>query len=335
MEGLERMRKWVDDLPDQLVTGFEAGSENPYAAQGSEPLVVLGMGGSSIAADLLGSYLLQRGKRALVVCRNFRPPAWVGPETPVLAVSYGGGTVETLAAYDACRSQGARVGVITSGGDLRQRAMNDQAPCTLVPAGLPPRASLGYQLGGLLGMLQKDLSIPGEMVHRTADELRRLRPGIADRGGLSETVAKAWGEGDLLVYVPERLAPVGRRWTTQAEENAKRLAHFDTVPEVLHNAIVAWDAQRGGSMTNRRVVLMHGPTDDGEVARRVTYLAGALRDAGVVTLEIRLQSKDTLTEIMEAVWIGDYASLWHAERSGIDPMPIIGIEKMRKALAKP
>ena len=331
-EGLERMRAWVGQLPDQLEEGYRLGRSAPIPLGGRGPILILGMGGSSIAGDLLATFTLQQGGRPIFVSRSFRPPAWTSPENTVIAVSYGGNTPETLAAFDDCRAKGIPVAVVTSGGSLRERAMKDGSPTVLLPGGLPPRASLGFQIGALLGLLRKHLPGDGAQVQQCATELRAIRESIAGFGGEASRIAGEWRERNLVVYVPERLAPVGRRWMTQAEENAKRLAHFGTVPEVLHNAIVAWDAPHERMVPSAFIVLMQGAADAGPVGSRVHYLSNALRDAGAHPYELHLRSTNALTEILEAVWIGDYVSLAEAEFLGVDPIPIDGIDKMRKAL---
>ena len=57
------------------------------------------MGGSAIGADLVLACLPELPVPAAVV-RGYELPAWAGPETLVVAVSYSGGTEETLACAD-------------------------------------------------------------------------------------------------------------------------------------------------------------------------------------------------------------------------------------------
>ena len=73
-------------------------------------------------------------------------PATSGPDTLVFATSYSGNTEETLSAYADARRRGARIVVVTSGGELASRAAADQVPVVTIPGGQPPRTAMGFML---------------------------------------------------------------------------------------------------------------------------------------------------------------------------------------------
>src|SRR5206468_7897 len=80
----------------------------PASYGAADSIVVAGMGGSAIGADLVGGLLQDSLRVPLVVWRDYDLPAWVGPRTLVIASSYSGGTEETLSA--AARAPGDRLG---------------------------------------------------------------------------------------------------------------------------------------------------------------------------------------------------------------------------------
>ena len=71
-------------------------------------LVVAGMGGSAIGADLAVAALGDRASRPMFVTRDYALPPWTTPDTTVLCASYSGETEETLAAFEAAGAVGAR-----------------------------------------------------------------------------------------------------------------------------------------------------------------------------------------------------------------------------------
>ena len=87
-------------LPEQLAAAHEAAgmidaAQLPNAAD-VDNIVVLGMGGSGISGNVLQAMATASVPVPLVVLKQYRTPAFVGPRTLVFAMSYSGGTEETL-----------------------------------------------------------------------------------------------------------------------------------------------------------------------------------------------------------------------------------------------
>ena len=65
-------------------------------------MLISGMGGSAIGADLLAGYIAPTCPIPVIVQRDYGLPAWAhGPETLVIASSHSGNTEETLEAFNA------------------------------------------------------------------------------------------------------------------------------------------------------------------------------------------------------------------------------------------
>src|SRR5258706_7278175 len=111
----------IDDvlgIPDQLRDALwrvEGARLEPGEAAG---LMVCGMGGSAIGADLAAAALGDRLTRPLVTVRGYALPSWATPEWTVLCSSYSGETEETLACFAAAEALGARRIVLSTGGRL-------------------------------------------------------------------------------------------------------------------------------------------------------------------------------------------------------------------------
>ncbi|HEX9029142.1 MAG TPA: hypothetical protein VF823_08205, partial [Anaerolineales bacterium] len=82
----------IDGLPDQLEGAWQLGLSQPLPADwpvllpGAVPeihqVLISGMGGSAIAADLLAAYALPLGRVPITVHRDYDLPAWAaGPQT--------------------------------------------------------------------------------------------------------------------------------------------------------------------------------------------------------------------------------------------------------------
>jgi glucose/mannose-6-phosphate isomerase len=328
------MSQLADELPRQLREGYDRSKGKGPTFERGQPVVLFGMGGSAIAGDLLCSLSSQWSATPLSMVRSFDLPAWAQKRMRSIFISYSGDTPETIHAYGEAGRRGLERMVVTSGGELLRKAERDGVPSVQIPAGNPPRASLGYLFGALYGLLEPIFPGGERDLLDAVDELNAIAPRMRAKDGWPKLIALAWGQRDLFVYVPERLSPVGRRWKTQAEENAKRLAHFDTVPELLHNAVVAWDFLPREEAGKRLVVLLSGPGDSVSTMNRMDYLSIVLGGMGCPILDVRLSCKRPVAELLEAVWIGDHASLLEAESLKVDPLPVPAIGKMKEHMAR-
>ena len=330
------MRALAADLPNGLLTGFHAGRELALPNGHRSPLVfAVGMGGSAIAADLVRCVTDAETGLALTVVRSSDPPRSLDRSARAILVSYSGETWETLRAYAAAGRAGAERVAVTSGGTLADRAEADGVPVLRLPPGIPPRAAVGQLLGGLLGLL--DPAFPESNEGRLARIEERLRAEIGRYcapTGPANAIAEAIGPRLPSVYAETSFAPLARRWKGQFEENAKRLATFDEVPEAFHNAIVAWDAARAADARQRIALLLEWAESEPVVRRGFRDFERLLAARKVRTVRVPLTAEDRLEALIRGVALGDQVSLALAERGRVDPCAVPSIDRFRSALGR-
>src|SRR4051794_5607656 len=133
-------------IPDHLRDALwrvESARLEPAEAAG---LLVCGMGGSAIGADLAAAALGDRLTPPLLTVRGYGLPSWVTPEWTVLCSSYSGNTEETLACFAAAEALGARRLVAGTGGELVDGARESGVPVIGLPGILQPRAAVAYMV---------------------------------------------------------------------------------------------------------------------------------------------------------------------------------------------
>jgi len=331
------MRALAAALPDALLTGYRSGLELARPLLGERPRVVgYGMGGSGIATDLARGVVDAESRAALTVLRSPDLPRSVDRNSEVFLTSYSGNTWETLVAYEAAGRAGARRTVLTSGGALLERAERDGVPVLTVPPGLPPRSAVGHLLGGVLGLL--DSTFPESLERRVegaAEHARNRIREFAKTRGPAALIAERVGDRLPFVYAEQSFGGLARRWKTQIEENAKRLAVFDEVPELFHNAIVGWDALPRGEAKNFLALLLEWSGESPAVRGSVRYLEQLLRAKGVAVTRIPLVSEDRLSALVAGIALGDHVSLFLAHRRKVDPYPVEAITRLKAAVGDP
>ena len=210
-------------------------------------IVVLGMGGSAIGADLVRSLADDQMAVPMVVNRDYRCPAFVGPDSLVIASSYSGNTEETLSAVQDALSRGARVMALTTGGSLAMIAQRNGLPILQFQYEAQPRAAMGFSFGLLLGVLSKlgylDESRLGveEALSAASSAPLFLGPELpAESNPAKQMALRIYGKLPV-VYGGGILAEVAGRWKGQFNENAKAWAFFEQLPELNHNAVVGYE----------------------------------------------------------------------------------------------
>ena len=330
-----RMRALAAGLPAQIADGFRAGQElAPPATGHSITVFAVGMGGSAISADLARGVVESETSVALHLVRSSDLPRAVERKSRVVLVSYSGDTWETVRAYETAGRVGASRTVIASGGMLAERAERDGVPLLPLPPGLPPRSAVGQILGGVLGLLDPWFPESNETrVKRAVERLNRLIPQYASTRGPAAAIARRLGPHVPVIYAESAFAGLARRWKTQIEENAKRIAHFDEVPEVFHNAIVGWDATSRTEAARLAVVLLEWAGGLPATRRGFRYLEALLSRRGVSVIPVALSAEDRLEAIISGMSLGDHVSLSLADRRGVDPYPVEAIGRLKAALA--
>lgn len=328
------MRSLAVQLPRQLRDGFTAARELERPIPRSTRRIFLaGMGGSAIAADLVRALTDPELDAGFDVGRGPTLPRSIDANAVTLLASYSGGTWETLQAYDEAGRRGSPRIVLSSGGELAQRAERDGVPHLLLPPGMPPRQAVGFVLGGLLGLLDPFFKESNEdRLVRAGDRLEQLQSTYLSPKGAPAKLARAVGLRTPQLYADVSVAALARRWKTQVEENAKRLAHFDQFPEVFHNAIVGWDALPAAQARQWAVIVLEWGGQSKSIAPGLRYFDNLLKRRRVPSLRISFDAEDPLEALTSGISFGDHFSLFLAEDAGVDPYPIHAITRLKRAV---
>ena len=164
----------------------------PESFSAVDKVVVLGMGGSAIGADLLSSLAVSEAPIPVLVHRGYSLPAYVDSQTLVIASSYSGNTEETLSCFEQSLKVGALNLAITTGGSLKKIAEKQDVPVFTINYKSAPRAALPFSVITLLCFMQK-LKLLGNKttdVRETISVLRQQAEQLNESVPLSVNQAK-------------------------------------------------------------------------------------------------------------------------------------------------
>jgi glucose/mannose-6-phosphate isomerase len=326
-------------LPEQIERAAEAAAEVGGLPDHDdvENVVVLGMGGSGIAGDLLTVVAGPFMPVPVVVHKGYGLPNFVDEHTLVFAVSFSGDTEETVESASDAASAGARVVAITAGGELGRLAEQWSAPVVGVDGAIPmPRAGLGAVAVPPLILLERIGLFPGASawIASAVEQLRRRRDQLSGDDNLAVQLARRIGRQTPIVYGGGGIGGVAAgRWKTQFNENAKVLAFANQVPELCHNEICGWG--QNGDVTRQvfRVVNLRHEFEHPQIARRFDLLDEILREVVGGVDEVVAEGEGALAQLLDLVMIGDFVTLHRAAQEGLDPGPVPILDDIKRQLA--
>ncbi len=335
----DNMLAHIDGMPAQLHAAWKHVLSLPLPEyRGATNIVVLGMGGSAIGGSLLRSLLAEECPIPILSNRDYHLPAFVGPDTLVIASSYSGNTEETLAALAAAQQRGAQVVSISSGGKIAELTEKGGGVAWRFDYDSQPRAALGFSLLLPLGLLVRlgmvrDFSAE---VDETAHVLRRQQACLDSRSPVTSNPAKRLAGSMLdrmvLLFAADPLTPVARRWRGQIAENGKAWAQFEQVPEMNHNAVVGLEHPE--ALINRTfVVFLESPLAHPRNQKRTELTRRMFVGAGYNTETVHALGESRLAQILSALHYGDYVSFYLAIAYGVDPSPVQPIAWLKEQLA--
>lgn len=335
----------VASLPEQLAEAHRQAGAIPAAAlpsaDGIRSIVVLGMGGSGIAGDVLAAAGSASIPVPVLTLKQMRVPAFVGPDSLAFAISYSGDTEETLAMARDAIDHGARLVAVSRGGALRALAEQHGALHIGCPDGLMPRAALGALVAPLFVTLKRiglfddaHTQLLGAQA-QLAGRRDQCHPQVAAPRNPARELARRLDRTFPLIYGGGALGSVAAyRWKCDVNENAKAPAYCAAFPELDHNEICAWGQH--GDVTRQLlslVQLRHGFEHE-RLGAGIDATLGIIEEALHQTMVVEAEGEGRLAQLLDLMYMGDWVSCYLALDNDVDPGPIPAIADLKAALAR-
>ena len=331
----------IKGFPEQCRDAWQAvkGFNLPAGYKDINKVLVLGMGGSAIGADLVRSLVETESPSPVLVHRDYGLPAYADDKTLILVSSYSGNTEETLSGFDAALKLGSKKLALTTGGKLGERAKEAGVPVFTIGYKGQPRAALGWSfipsvgiLGqvGLIGDKEKDVSESIELLKVMVDELDETVPEAENPA--KQLARRLYGRLPV-VYGTGITAEVAHRWKTQINENSKAWAFYEVLPEMNHNATVGFPHPQELAK-QMHVVFLRSSLMNERVKLRYEITGELLDRANVPHEYLDSRGKSALAQMLGLISFGDFVSYYLAMLYNIDPSPVEVIDYLKSRLAE-
>ena len=304
-------------------------------------ILLAGLGGSAIGADIIRVYLQNELKVPMVVWRNYRLPDFVGKDTLLFCVSYSGNTEETLSSFRDGLKKEAFIITVGSGGKLKELSLKNGLRHIEIPSGFPPRQAVGYISIIILAVLAEmgfieDKKSEIEELYTSLSEVRDREIGIEvpRSKNIAKTLAgELFGKYCVVYGTGDSTESVSIRWRSQFAENSKSLSSSHIFPEMNHNEISGWEFPKA-MLKNFKVVMLRDRNDCIGTQKRIEISKSIIKKSGVEVFEFEREENSLLARLFALILIGDFVSFYLAILNGIDPTPVKRIDYLKAQVAK-
>ena len=332
----------IDNLPDQLGFAYQLGLKHELPDwKDFKQVVIAGMGGSAIGADLLASYSAPLSPLPVFVHRDYGLPSFArGAETLLICSSHSGNTEESLDAFEAGRNAGCRMIVVSTGGQIAERARENNIPVWTFNHIGQPRAAVGYSFGLLLAMFQRLGFIPDQQnaLEDALASMKKLQEEIKAEVPAVNNPAKRYA-GQLMgrwvtIMGSGLLTTVARRWKGQMNEIAKTGANFEFLPEADHNTLAGTMNPEEVLNPHTMTLFLRAPSDHPRNRLRSDLTRKAFMLEGMNTDHVDASGNTPLAHMWTLILFGDYVAYYLSMGYGVDPTPIQALVDFKKSMSE-
>ena len=309
---------------------YEPEIENAERLRHFDKFIVVGLGGSHLAADLLkvwNPYL------DVVVHEDYGLPAFSDKELKerlVILSSYSGNTEEALDAFNETIEKKLTCAVISPGGKLIELAKKHSRPYIAMPdTGIQPRLALGFGFKALLKLMGQDKALQeiGELA-------QSLKPADFEKAG--RALAKRLKGFTPVVYSSSRNLPIARDWKINFNETGETPAFYNAFPELNHNEMAGFGATSKTKKLSARFcfVLLQDETDRPRIKKRMAVFKQLYKKRNFIVEAVKLTGQDIFYKIFSSLVLADWAAYYLAQEYGVEAEQAPIVEEFKKLIVK-
>lgn len=315
--------------------------KNDYS--GINKVVVAGMGGSALGAEIIKALYFDRLKIPFEISRGYHLPRYVDQNTLVILSSYSGTTEEILSVAGEAENAGVKIVAISAGGELEKIAIKKGYDFYKIrpdfnPSG-QPRMALGYSIFGILGLLRmagviEIESTEVEGVIKVIEEIREKNEAeIATENNLAKQIALKLENKIPLVLAAEHLSGNAKVFCNSINENAKTPATFYLLPEANHHLL---ESLRNPATNKNNLIFLLFLSDqyETEIKKRFEITEKVIEQNGIEKIAILENGKTKLEEVIWLVAFGSWVIFYLAMIYGVDPATIPWVDYFKNEMKK-
>ena len=315
---------------EQLTTkGLASGNLEHLRGANIDTLVLVGMGGSALAGEILRGVAHEIGLHLpVVIWKDYDLPKLSASHKKPFYVfaSFSGNTEETLSGLKALLKAKKKVpiGVVATGGELLRLAReNNISWVSFPPSDLTPRQSTGRMFYSVIELLRS-----ARLITKRVPEFTTLKPLQWKRSG--SVLARRLKRKLIVIYSEAADQYLGYLWKIKFNETAKVPAFNNVLPEMNHNEIVGFEQRTFPTVA----LMLTEEVQKPRLHKKFQVTEYLLHGHGIEVIRIPVSGKTKLERTWKTIMFGDSASYALAELNHTDPAETRIITRLKAAMRK-
>ena len=323
-----KMHSVYDKWPEITKKSFES-DQDSVNFDGVKHIVFAGMGGSGTIGDIF-STILSKTNIHVTIVKGYLLPKTVNSDTLVVITSVSGNTKEALSVLEAAKNMKCKIVAFSSGGDMKEFCSKNNIEHRTILEHHSPRGSLTSFLYTILKVLHSTLKIEKNDILDSIKELEIIGEKI-NSSNLTESNPALelanWITGIPIIYYPFGLQSAAIRFKNSLQENAKMHIFTEDIIEVCHNGVVAWEKD-----SIVQPIILQGENDHFKTKEKYSVLEEYFKKNNINYYKIYSIKGNILSKLMSLIYLLDYATIYRAVLSEIDPTPTNSIDFIKNRL---
>jgi glucose/mannose-6-phosphate isomerase len=294
----------------------------------SDRFIVLGMGGSNLAPNII---------------RNVSPELYIRthknyglPTMPdkclknflIIANSYSGNTEEVLDGLKQAHKKKLNIIVIATGGKLIKYAQKYELPYIQMPNfGIQPRSALGFNCRAILRAMGQV-----KLYKETSLLTTTLKGENYEARG--KKLAKALKNKIPIIYSSTNNVSIAYNWKIKFNETGKIPAFYNVLPELNHNEMTGFDVQPSSKKLSDKFffIFIRDDKDHKKIQRRMDVVARLYKKRKLPVVNLKLSGKNKWQQIFSSLLIADWAAYYTAMSYKLEPEEVPMVEEFKKMI---
>lgn len=320
------MNEAIKNFPKQFA--YKPEIKNSAEFSRFTKFVVVGMGGSHLAADLLKVWDMYLD---IIIHEDYGLPALSDAESKqrlIVLSSYSGNTEEVLDALEKAREKQLTVVAVAVGGKLLELAKNYNLPYIQMPdTGIQPRSALGFSFKAFLKIIGNE-----EALKETEKLADSLKPEDAEKAG--QALAKRLKGFIPVIYSSRKNSAIAYNWKIKFNETGKIPAFYNVFSELNHNEMTGFDAQESTKNLARNFyfLILKDADDSPSIKKRMAILEKLYQDRGLNIESLEMNSKNIFHKIFSSLLLADWTAYYTAQIYGVEAEQVPMVEEFKKLM---
>lgn len=334
MKDRDKVLASIEKIPEACRDAWEQVKkvEIPKDYRQIEKVVCCGMGGSSLAAQVIKSLYFDRIMIPFEIVRDYNPPSFVDKKTLVVLLNYSGETEETFSCAHIAYKKRALIFGITTGRKLGQFLKENNIPAFIINPEFNPsgqaRLGLPYTIFGLLGILREIgiIKLEEREIRQAMETLKKF-----DKDSAKKIAQKLFGKIPLIVGA-KHLSGSAHVFANQLNETAKNFSTYFILPELNHHLLEGL-VKPPTNPQNLTFLFLNSKLYPEEIKKRVRLTIEVARKNKVECLEFKPASDSKFTQVFEALQFSSYISFCLSTLNKVNPAQIPWVNYFKTRMA--